>query len=371
MIGLWIGAALLSAFAAVLIVYRSARATAASAQAPEDPTLAVYRRQLTEIDDLADRGLLPEGEQASARAEAARRLLTAADKPAPAPPIRPGQWLVAAAATAAPVIAAGLYLWLGSPAVPDQPFAKRLADWSKQDPSALDPQQMVAVITAAAPQHKDDPRLYYFLGQAQAAAGDPFSAERSLRKAIAMAPQHAELWRALAVLLVGQSQGEPSADALAAFAKTLSLDPSDISALYYVSRAKIGAGDVAGGLAGWTTLLGELKPDDPRRAVVTAQIAEVQKTHALPVDQPQQPAAQGADGGQQAQQAMINGMVAKLAAQLDAAPNDPAGWARLVRSYGVLGDHARQDAALAKARALFKDRPADLRAVEAALEPAQ
>ena len=68
---------------------------------------------------------------------------------------------------------------------------------------------------------------------------------------------------------------------------------------------------------------------------------------------------------------MINGMVARLAAQLDAQPNDPAGWARLVRSYGVLGDKPDQDAALAKARTLFKDRPADLRTVEAALEPAQ
>jgi cytochrome c-type biogenesis protein CcmH len=368
MIGVWIGAALLSALAAVLIVFRSARASAATAEVAEDPSLAVYRRQLTEIDDLAERGLLPEGEQGSARAEAARRLLTAADQPAPAPPSRPGQWLVAAAATAAPLIAAGLYLWLGSPGTPDQPFAKRLVEWSKQDAATLQPAQMVALLTGAIPNHRDDPTLYYYLARAQAQAGDPFSAERSLHKAIALAPGRADLWSALGAFLVGQSQGEPSADALAAFAKAQSFDPNDVDALYYLSRAKIGAGDVAGGLAGWTTLLSELKPDDPRKAIMAAQIAQVQKTHALPVDQPQQPAAQGADTSQQA---LINGMVAKLAAQLGAAPDDPAGWARLIHSYGVLGDKARQDAALAKARNLFKNRPADLHTVEAALEPAQ
>ena len=369
MIGLWIGAALLSAFAAVLIVFRSARASAATAEVAEDPSLAVYRRQLTEIDDLAERGLLPEGEQGSARAEAARRLLNAADKPALAPPTRPGQWLVAAAATTAPVIAAGLYLLLGSPGTPDQPFTQRLADWSKQDPRTLEPAQLDAVATGVfLPKHPNDPTLYYLLAQLKAGEGDSFSAERNLRKAIALAPQRAELWQALGVYLTDQSQGAPSAEALAAFAKALSLDPSNRAALNFLSRAKIAAGDVAGGLAGWNRLLGELQPNDPGRPMMAAQIAEVQKTHALPVDQPQQPATPASDAGQQA---MINGMVAKLAAQLNAQPDDPAGWARLIRSYGVLGDKPDQDAALARARMLFKDRPADLRTVEAALEPAQ
>ena len=45
---------------------------------------------------------------------------------------------------------------------------------------------------------------------------------------------------------------------------------------------------------------------------------------------------------------------------------DPAGWARLIRSYAVLGDSADQAAALARARAQFKDRPDALRLVNAA-----
>jgi len=406
MIGLWIGAALLSALAATLIVLRSARAGAATAQLAEDPSLAVYRRQLAELDDLADRGLLPETEQGSARAEAARRLLTAADTPAPAPPSKPGQWLVAAAAAATPLIAAVLYIWLGSPATPDQPFARRLAQWSKQDIASLQPAQVAALLTGAIPNHPNDPALYYYLAKAQVMAGDTYSAERSLRRAVelapdrvelwgmlaraqaavgdnvsaerslrqavALAPGRADLWDTLGAFLVSQSPGEASPEALAAFAKARALDPTDVDAGYYLSRAKIAAGDVAGGLAGWKTLLGQMKPDDPRRRLVADLIAQVEKTHTLPVTPPPDPVAQAGNPDQQAQQqAMINGMVAKLAAQLNAQPDDPAGWARLVRSYGVLGDKPDQDAALARARMLFKNRPADLRTVEGALEPAQ
>ncbi len=50
-------------------------------------------------------------------------------------------------------------------------------------------------------------------------------------------------------------------------------------------------------------------------------------------------------------------MVDRLAARLKAQPDDPAGWARLIRSYGVLGRNDLRQAAIADARRLFKDRP--------------
>jgi len=77
MIAFWAATGLLAAVAAVLVLLRAARA--ASAVGSEDPTLAVYRRQLAEIDDLAQRGLIGEEEQRTAHAEAGRRLLSAAD----------------------------------------------------------------------------------------------------------------------------------------------------------------------------------------------------------------------------------------------------------------------------------------------------
>jgi cytochrome c-type biogenesis protein CcmH len=68
---------------------------------------------------------------------------------------------------------------------------------------------------------------------------------------------------------------------------------------------------------------------------------------------------------------MIRAMVARQAAQLQAQPDDPQGWGRLIRSYGILGDQPSQKAALARAQALFKNRPDAWRAVENAEANAQ
>ena len=78
MILFWILAALVSGAAALLVLSRAARAEKGAS--PSDPTLDVYRRQLAEIDDLAERGLLGEEERKAARAEAGRRLLGAAER---------------------------------------------------------------------------------------------------------------------------------------------------------------------------------------------------------------------------------------------------------------------------------------------------
>src|SRR5579862_8295470 len=96
MIAFWATAGVLSAAAAVLILFRAARAAAQGS--PVDTTSVFYRRQLAEIGDLADRGLLAADERKSAEAEAGRRLLTAADQPAAAWSTQPSRGPVLAAA---------------------------------------------------------------------------------------------------------------------------------------------------------------------------------------------------------------------------------------------------------------------------------
>ena len=76
-----------------------------------------------------------------------------------------------------------------------------------------------------------------------------------------------------------------------------------------------------------------------------------------------QPAPQELDDGQMA---AVQGMVATLAARLEAAPDDAEGWVRLVRSYAVLGDVARRDETLTKAKARFAAQPDVLKALDLA-----
>jgi cytochrome c-type biogenesis protein CcmH len=384
MIGFWIAAALLSAGMAALIVHRAAHSArmgaAREGAAGADPALAVYRRQLAEIDDLAERGLIPTQEQRSARAEASRRLLGAADRGGAPFSLQSGRGPALAIAAAAPLAALLVYLGVGSPQAPDQPFAARAAAWRAADPTSLDPEQIIVVLKGVARQHPTDPEPLYYLARAQEASGDPFSAEHSLRRALDLAPTRADLWSSLGEALAAQNdgaqnggaekQGTLTDDARAAFARAARLDPAAPAPAYYLARDRIARGDVAGGLAAWRALLARMAPQDPRRASLADEIAAVEKTGGLPA--PAAPdAANAPDGGATAnasadQNAFIRAMVARLAARLEADPNDPAGWARLIRSYQVLGDQPRHAAALARAQALFKNQPEALHTVTAA-----
>ena len=68
--------------------------------------------------------------------------------------------------------------------------------------------------------------------------------------------------------------------------------------------------------------------------------------------------------------AMIEGMVAELAAKLEENPADAAGWARLVRSYMVLNKPDAAKAALAKAQSALAEDAAALASVNAAAKAA-
>ena len=354
MIVFWVLAAAVSSLAAFLILARAARAERDAPAA--DPVLAVYRRQLDEIDDLAERGLLGPDEHRSARAEAARRLLGESDRvqdAAPAPGQGRARRLVLAVAVLAPAAALAAYLAVGSPGFPDQPFKQRLEAW-RADPSRLGPAQMEAVMEAVVAEHPKDPQALIYLAVAQAAEGDPPSAERTLEKAVAIVPNDPRVWTALGKARIALGQDQVTPDARAAFERAHALDPGAPAPRYFLARADIAAGRTEAGLGQWRALAATLPAGDPDRAALDAEIAEVARTGRLPQAQ-DDAAGAAAQGGDQA--AFIQSMVDRLAARLKAQPDDPEGWARLIRAYGVLGQTAQRDAATAEARRLFAARP--------------
>ena len=346
MIAFWAMAGVLSALAALLVLFRSARAAALAE--PVDATPVLYRRQLAEIGDLAERGMLGEAEKKSAEAEAARRLLAAADRPAEVWTAGgPGRGPVLTAVIAAPALALGLYLALGSPGMADQPFAGRLAHWKATDPRSLNPPEMAAVISSKIKEHPDDADGFKFLAMAEGASNNPAAAVRALKRAVRIAPQRADLWEMLGEALLMQSGGEVTADARAAFAEDLRLDPGAIAARFHLARARIEAGDKAGGIADWRALAADIPAGDPRLGALKTVIAEAEGA----------PAPAAAPGLSSDQLTAVRGMVAGLAARLKTQPDDPEGWVRLVRAYAVLGDTAKREAALRDASTRYSKRP--------------
>jgi cytochrome c-type biogenesis protein CcmH len=366
MILFWVAAAALSAGAAFLILNRAAAAAANTT--PDDPATALYRRQLAELDELADRGLLAEAEAKSAKAEAGRRLLAAADaQSAPWSVSAAGRRGLLAVAVAAPVLAAGLYLALGAPGYRDLPFAARMRTWQATDPAQLNPPELAAVLHKLTRERPSDPEGFRYLALAEGASNNPPEAVRALRRAVKLAPARPDLWEMLGEALVVEANGTVTPDARDAFEQTLKFEPKAVVARFQLARAKFDAGDKAGADADWQAVLDELPATDPRRAEIGQAVAQAKGAPPPPSGPAAAAIAQAAPGDQLA---AIKGMVQGLAERLKANPDDPEGWVRLVRAYAVLGETDRRDEALKQAQARYASKPEVLSALKEAAKAA-
>ncbi|MDQ0463522.1 cytochrome c-type biogenesis protein CcmH [Caulobacter ginsengisoli] len=357
----WIAAAVLSAAAAGLVLARARRVASAEVA---DPALAVHRRHLAELDDLTERGLLGEDEGKQARAEAGRRLLAAAEGARPAPKaVTPAERrLILVLAALAPALTLALYIALGRPDMPDQPFMARIKAWSAEplETLAQDPARFGAVMDVLNRKNPNNPLIMRNLAEAQIGQNQPVLAEDTLRKAIIIEPRNTQLWLSLARARMSRAQDEFAPDALVALRQVLDIDPKDPEARYRLARARINGGDLAGGLADLRALQQDLPPGRDRVGL-TQEIAEIEKAGGIP--KPPPPGAAPPEGQQQ----MIAGMVDRLAARLAANPDDPDGWVMLVRAYTVQGATAKRDAALADARKRYAGNPQVLKKLTDAL----
>jgi cytochrome c-type biogenesis protein CcmH len=298
---------------------------------------------------------------------------------------RPLRFAVLAGAVAAPALAALLYVALGKPGLPDQPYAARLDAW-KNNPSQLTAGEMAAVLQTVVKSRPGDAEALTYLARAQLAAGNLPAAVESIRKAVRLQPDDAGLWSSLGGLLMMQGQDEVTQPAQAAFRQALKLDPKGVLPRYYLARARIAGGDVAGGLNDWRVLAADFPADTPDRQQLEQEIAATSKAGHLiaqPKAQAAQPEQQQAEagGGAAALAGALTGqggaqgpgaqgapdpnqMVAQLAARLGQEPNDLAGWARLIRSYAVLGDPDKMKQAQDRARQIFKGQPEALKTID-------
>jgi cytochrome c-type biogenesis protein CcmH len=152
-------------------------------------------------------------------------------------------------------------------------------------------------------------------------------------------------------VLVAQGAVTPAAEA--EFAKA----GNDPRARYYDAEAALQRGDAATATNALKALLADAPPDAPWREAVEARLAEISpansqagaKTPAGPTDQ-DVAAAQAMSPADR--QAMIRGMVERLAARLAQNPGDREGWARLAHAYEVLGETEKAQAARARAAAV-------------------
>lgn len=339
--------------------------------------LAVYRDQLDEITRDRAEGRIGEAEAEAAKTEVSRRLIAAADaaeKEAPVGDAVP-LWRRRAAALVGlillPVGASALYLALGSPQIPGQPLAERMATAS-QDNSI---QTLVERVEAHLEKNPNDARGYEVVAPVYLRMGRFADAVNARRKAIALAGENAQRQSDLGEALAALGNGVITADAKAAFERALALDPNELKALFFIGLAAEQDGDRKKAAAIWTSMLKNAPADAPWVPMVSEALTRVGGVPpTLAVAPPQAALAQPgptandvAAASQMSEQDrgdMIRGMVARLADRLKEDSSDVAGWQRLMRAYMVLGDRDRAKSAAGDAKKALAADPDKLRQID-------
>jgi cytochrome c-type biogenesis protein CcmH len=359
----WIAMAVLTAAASLAILaplYRTRLGGNADRAAA-----AIYRDQLAEIDRDVARGIIAATEADAARAEIGRRLIKeAAAEPAPA---RRGdiRLAVLAGAVGVPLAAIALYLAIGAPALPDAPLAARqstpLAD---QDPAIL-----LASVEAHLATAPEDGEGWAVIAPVYARLGRHADAAKAFANAIRILGSDAEREGGLGEALTAANEGIVTREAREAFERALALDANAVRPRFYLARARGQDGDTPGAIAAWRDLLDDAPAG--RAPWVYLARAELARLEGSPTRGPTEADIAAASSlSVEERIAMIDGMVVSLAERLATEPNDPEGWARLIRSYVVLGRTGDAAAALARAREIFAGdtaRQADLAALARAL----
>ncbi|MEM9228397.1 MAG: c-type cytochrome biogenesis protein CcmI [Pseudomonadota bacterium] len=402
----WAVAALLALCTTAPLVWA---VLASRTRAAERAEVRMFKDQLAEVDSDLSRGVITADDADALRTEVSRRLLNAADQPemggAPSPK---GASRFLALVISTFVVAGGglLYNSLGTPALPDQPLAKRLADNAARHAERPSQSEVEAMLDAngQAPRWsaQPDPTATRLLDQLRNILIDR---PGDLRGHRLLAGNLANLgqWREAAVaqkdvlrILDAEASGSDYADlaeyqilavngyvspqAEAALAEALLRYPNEPRARYYSGLSALQAGRVDLTYDLWLRLLVESPEDAPWMVPIRSQIGDV----ALAANRPVPPGVAPPTPGPSAEdlaaaealspeerRQMVRDMVAQLSDRL-ATDGGPAGdWARLIRALGVLGERGRASAIWAEAAERFADAPVDLSIIRQAARDAE
>jgi len=339
----------------------------------ETYNLAVYRDQLAEIERDLGRGLLSPEQAEAARAEIGRRILALPPAQSSATSASSAPFAVATAAVLLLPFAAWLvYARLGSPALPDQPFAERAAA-AKAVASGvqhLDLGKAIAKIRAHLQDHPEDLTGWLLLARTEISLGQYAEAAEAYRHAVDLSGHRADIMGDWGEAQVLAANGTVTPQAREAFEAALKDKESAPRSRYYLALAQSQQGDTRAALQGWVDLAADSPADAEWQPLLRQRIAETAaqlgldpaslKTSAgMPSQAAVAAAAQAtASASPEERRAMILAMVGNLAAKLEQQPDDVEGWARLGRSYMVLKEPQKARNAYAHALRLKPDDPA-------------
>lgn len=352
----WFACALLTFAAALAVVFPFLR-TGAEVQNDQSSDLAIYKDQLREIDDDEKRNLISSNDATSARTEVSRRILKLGPSKLPVVSRKSSRYVVIAAALLLPVLTWGLYSYTGSPLVPDQPIVARLAVPANK--------ASVEILVAQAEKHlagqPDDGRGWAVIAPIYLKFGRYDKALEAFQKLNVLLGPKSQFEMGIGEALAGLNQGKIGPDSSAAFERAIKLDPNDPQPKIFLATGLAQDGKFSEAKTAFEAILANAPVDAPWRPIVNGSLDQLAKVMNGSLKGPtQDDVSNAADMSSEDRNTMIEGMVAKLDADLAINPDNSEGWKRLIKSYTVLGKPDKATDALAKAQVAMKDNSAAL-----------
>ncbi|RCK31486.1 cytochrome C biogenesis protein [Thalassospira xiamenensis] len=336
--------------------------------------LAVYRDQLAEIGRDIERGVLTEGQADAARTEVQRRILATDQRIAKrhqsgeaanrVSRLRPAVAIFTLLLFAGGV---GLYLDLGRPDLRDRPIASRTDEiMAARQASDNDANRNAALNRAVQDlsnrllENPDDLKGWELLGASLMALGRPEEAQTAYLEAVKQSGRDGDYLAMYAESVIRTNNGQVNTIARGALEEAAKSGSTDPRIQYFLGLADAQNGNVAAAVDRWIALVNGAPSDAGWLPMVLARIEEAALAQGIDITgriTVTPPVASNAPGGPsredmeaaaemtpEERQEMILGMVSQLADKLAENPQDPEGWARLMRAYMVIGqpDQAKQ-----------------------------
>lgn len=348
----------------------------------------VYKDQIAELDRDRASGLLDEAEAELARIEISRRLLKFADtKPANAPSEPFAKKDLAPFFGVVLCAALGLYLLVGTPALPDRPLASRIAEIEnitlaqqrQGAPTARGGADITTIVQQAEAhlaENPNDGRGWEVLAPVYYRMGEYLKAQTAYSKTIELLGPTDLRHSSLGEVIVNLQEGQVTPEARSHFVRALELNPQNPSANFFLALSIAQVGDTPKAIQAFEDFARRSPADAHWLGAVRMQLAAlkgvdvteiaIETLPATNISQSSQPEAVSTLSGPTREDIeaasemeaddrmmMIRGMVASLDAKLTDEPKNFEGWQRLLRSYMVLNEPDSAKAALQRALSVY------------------
>lgn len=288
--------ALLTGLAALFVIYPFLRRGPVRSVDNNSENVAIYRRNLLELDGLLEKGDLDLDEYRARKDEMGALLVS--DYRPQLVEVQGREWGPAAGVVLLVLTVAAsllLYNYHGQwRAVELQRQFRQLSATSQPEPSAV--AELLAEITAYARTRDDAGGWWYLAAGGFAARGDYAAAAEGYRKALAEWPEDPTMWAELGQALYLAGDRQLSAETTAALNRAVQLDPHQVTAQGVLGISAYERGDYGAAISAWEQALRVLPPMSSQAATLKTGIAQARAALAASGGQAEAAAPQAVAG---------------------------------------------------------------------------